>query len=123
MEVVAVATKQVMVRGNLCLPGGQRGNLCSPSILHTLKVKLKVFATVRIQTSLGFGPELLEGRTAHRAGKARIRRVAGVLSRPIALLSVPSSLTRFSEEMSVPWEQRNTEFCTQTLAGGVALQS
>lgn len=66
---VTVAAKQARgQRGNLCSPGGQRGNLCSPRILHTLKVKLKVFANVRIQASLGFGPELLEVRTAHRPG-------------------------------------------------------
>lgn len=53
LELVAVAAEPAW---------GQRGNLRSPSILHTLKVKLKVFASVRIQASLGFGPELLEGK-------------------------------------------------------------
>lgn len=74
-------------------------------------MELKVLAIVSIQASLGFGPELLEGGTAHRAGKARIKSVAGVLSRFIAFL------TRFSEEMSMPWKQKNTEFAPQFLLG------
>lgn len=42
LEVVAVAAKQAS------------GNLWSPGILQTVKVKLEVFTNVRIQTNLGF---------------------------------------------------------------------